>query len=287
MQLLEVSHLTEYQFADLVTLGPHRLLIRPREGHDIRIQSSELKITPKHQVRWARDVFNNSVGIVSFLENTNQLSIFSKVIIQHYDEAPLDFIVEDYAVHFPFDYKDDEYQDLLPFLSPNYPEDDAVIREWLRVFKVGQEPMETYVLLDRMSRWLKENIQYTIREEPGVKSPAQTLGDKSGSCRDYATLFMEGCRQLGLACRFVSGYLHAPSTEMGNASTHAWAEVFLPGPGWKGVDPTSGEIVGTSHIATAVSRHPETVPPVSGSFVGVNQKPSLRINVQVTALPQN
>jgi len=230
MQLLEVSHLTEYQFADLVTLGPHRLLIRPREGHDIRIQSSELKITPKHQVRWARDVFNNSVGIVSFLENTNQLSIFSKVIIQHYDEAPLDFIVEDYAVHFPFDYKDDEYQDLLPFLSPNYPEDDAVIREWLRVFKVGQEPMETYVLLDRMSRWLKENIQYTIREEPGVKSPAQTLGDKSGSCRDYATLFMEGCRQLGLACRRNTH----PAQRWAMLQRMPGPRYFCPVPGGKG-----------------------------------------------------
>lgn len=283
MKRIEVTHLTEYQFAHVVTLKPHRLLIRPREGHDIRIQSSSLEIFPAHEVRWARDVFNNSVATVNFKEPADRLSIFSRVIIEHYDEAPLDFIVEEYAVNYPFRYPPREETDLLPYLKPNFPKQREIIKDWLKKIDIGTS-IETYVLLQRMSKWLNANINYTIREEPGVQSPCMTLDSNSGSCRDYATLFIEACRQLGLASRFVSGYVLAPSTEYGNATTHAWAEVFLPGPGWKGFDPTSGELTGSHHIATAVSRHPETVPPVSGSFVGNEQQPRLTVNVQVTAV---
>lgn len=105
-----------------------------------------------------------------------------------------------------------------------------------------------------------------------------------GACRDYATLFVEACRYLGLAARFVSGYFHGSATENGNASTHAWVEVYLPGTGWKGFDPTLGELTGSDHIPVAVARHPKIVPPVSGSFVGAPQKPWLGVSVQVSIL---
>ncbi len=284
MQRLKVSHLTEYQFTGEVTLEPHRLLIRPREGHDTRIESSTLDIFPTHDVHWTRDVYNNSVATVNFHEPANRLSIYTEVIIAHYDEAPLDFIVEDYAVNFPFKYQPYEETDLLPFLKPNFPKQREVIKDWLKLLGVAGTTIETYVLLERMSKWLNENIRYVIREEAGVQSPSVTLASGSGSCRDYATLFIEACRQLGLASRFVSGYVHAPQTEMENAATHAWAEVYLPGAGWKGFDPTTGELTASKHIAVAVSRHPERIPPVSGSFVGDSQTPTLNVNVQVTAL---
>lgn len=128
-------------------------------------------------------------------------------------------------------------------------------------------------------------LAYQVREAEGVQSPATTLASGSGSCRDFAALFIEACRYLGLAARFVSGYLHMPDDESGNASTHAWAEVYLPGPGWKGFDPTSGVVTGNQHIPVAVARHPEAVPPVSGSFIGpLGQAPSLKVAVRVAAL---
>ena len=145
--------------------------------------------------------------------------------------------------------------------------------------------MESYALLDQTNRAITSNFTYIKREEPGVQTPSQTLANRSGSCRDYAALFIEACRYLGLASRFVSGYLHAPATEAGNAATHAWAEVYLPGPGWKGFDPTIGEITGARHIAVAVARHPEAVPPIAGSFMGpIEPAPTLTVSVQVVAL---
>ena len=121
--------------------------------------------------------------------------------------------------------------------------------------------------------------------EPGVQPPGQTLMHNSGSCRDFAALFIEACRHLGLASRFVSGYLYTWGTDGASASTHAWAEVYLPGAGWKGFDPTSGEVTGNRHIAVAVARHPEAIPPVAGSYLGPpGQPPMLSVAVQVTQL---
>ena len=284
MQQLKVSHLTEYTFANYVTLEPHRLLIRPREGHDIRILSSRLDITPAYKIRWYRDVYDNNVAAVTFQEAASSLSIFSEITLEHYEEAPFDFVVADYAVNFPFRYQALEEADLAPYRQPNYPADQAFLHTWLEQTGMGQGSMETYVLLDRLCKWIAQNLDYRMREEPGVQTPGETLNKGSGSCRDYAALYMEICRQLGLACRFVSGYLHGPATETGNGSTHAWAEVYLPGPGWKGFDPTIGELTARQHIPVAVARHPEWIPPVAGSFVGSAQTPTLIVNVQVNAL---
>ncbi|MFO7642006.1 MAG: transglutaminase N-terminal domain-containing protein, partial [Candidatus Competibacteraceae bacterium] len=162
MRRLRIYHLTTYQFSGPVTLQPHRLLIRPREGHDVRIESSKLNITPAHRVRWHRDVFDNSVAVVRFLEPADRLAISSEVTIQHYDEAPFDFIVEDYAVRYPFSYRPEEQIDLVPFQQPAYPGPHAVPQDWLGRFT--QEPLETYVLLDRLNRTIASEFQYLIRE---------------------------------------------------------------------------------------------------------------------------
>jgi transglutaminase-like putative cysteine protease len=284
MQQLKVSHLTEYTFADFVTLEPHRLLLRPREGHDIRILSSRLDITPAYKIRWHRDVFDNSVATVNFQEAAAYLSIFSEITLEHYEEAPLDFVVADYAVNYPFQYQPQEEADLAPYQLPNYPADQAFLHAWLEQSGMVQGQLQTYVLLDRLSKWIAQNLNYRMREEPGVQTASETLNSGSGSCRDYAALYMELCRHLGLACRFVSGYQHLPGSETGNGATHAWAEVYLPGPGWKGFDPTTGELTARQHIPVAVARHPEWVPPVAGSFIGSAQTPTLTVNVQVNAL---
>ncbi|CDH44602.1 transglutaminase family protein [Candidatus Contendibacter odensensis] len=286
MQRLRINHLTVYQFAGPVTFQPHRLLLRPREGHNIRIESLKLDITPaRHQTKWYRDVWDNALAVVSFQEGGPRLSIGSEVILQHYDVTPLDFIVEDYAVRYPFQYPPEEQIDLAPFQQLVYPQQQAVLYRWLEQLSLTQGSMETYVLLDRLNRTIASQFQYVVREEPGVQPPAQTLNSRSGSCRDYATLFIEACRTLGLASRFVSGYSHTPGNEAGNATTHAWAEVYLPGPGWKGFDPTAGELTGSRHIPVAVARHPETVPPVAGSFIGPKgPAPILTVSVRVTAI---
>jgi transglutaminase-like putative cysteine protease len=284
MQKLRVSHLTEYHYAGQVTLEPHRLLLRPREGHDIRIVSSKLDIKPAHRTRWYRDVYNNNVATITFTGPASHLSIHSEVTLEHYEEAPLDFVVADYAVNYPFHYLPEERPDLVPCQQLSYPADEAALGDWLKQAGFTRGNAETYVLLDNISKHIHGLLDYTVREEPGVQSPSQTLNGGSGSCRDYATLFMEACRYLGLACRFVSGYLHAPGTEAGHAHTHAWAEVYIPGPGWKGFDPTSGELTANRHIPVAVARNPEAVPPVSGSFVGDVQTPAMTVNVQVSAV---
>ena len=285
MRRLKITHLTEYRFFNAVTLQPHRLLLRPREGPEIHIETASLEILPACQIKWQRDALDNAAAVVDFQESTQTLSINSEVIIQLSDKSPLDFLVADYAVNYPFHYAPHDRVDLQPFLQPAYLDEAESIRNWLNQLGLGQPAMQTYSLLDRLSRTIAGRFAYTVRDEPGVQSPAQTLAWGSGSCRDFAALFMEVCRYLGLASRFVSGYAHAPDTEQWSTTTHAWVEVYLPGPGWKGFDPTGGELTGGRHIPVAVSRHPETVPPVAGSFIGLSgETPALIVDVRVVAL---
>ena len=285
MRRLNIAHVTEYQFSTAVALLPHRLRLRPLDSHSLRIESSTLNISPAHTVRWYRDALGNSVAMVNFTELADSLRILSDVVISVYDDAPLDFLMEDYAVSCPFDYALGEQPDLAPFEQSVYPDDRVVVRDWLEGLGLLRRPMETFTLLAQLNCEIANHFIYQIREEEGVQSPAKTLRLNSGSCRDFAALFMEACRYMGLASRFVSGYLHMPDNETGNATTHAWAEVYLPGPGWKGFDPTSGLITGNHHIPVAVARHPETVPPVAGSFVGpAGQLPALTVSVRVSDL---
>lgn len=285
MRELKITHYTEYCYAETVTLGPHRLLLRPREGADVHIQSSALTIFPEHAVNWHRDVFDNAVAVVDFFSPTQSLTITSEVILRNFGENPLDFLIEDYAVNYPFNYSPQEEIELRPFLLSVYPDDALAIRSWLERLGLSGVSMQTYGLLDLLNRAISNQFIYFSREEPGVQSPAQTLSSGTGSCRDFAALFVETCRSLGLASRFVSGYTHAPTREYWSATTHAWAEVYLPGAGWKGFDPTGGEISAERHIPVAVARDPETISPVAGSFWGMNNAlPSLRVDVRVIAL---
>jgi transglutaminase-like putative cysteine protease len=286
MQRLKISHLTEYRYADWVTFGPHRLHLRPREGHDVRIVSSRLDISPAYDIKWHRDLFDNSVARVTFREGATLLRIASEVIIEHYEETPLDFLVEEYALQYPFLYDGEERTELASYQQAVWPNDRRQILAWLDSVGCRGNGIETFALLDRINHAIcNPNFTYVVREEQGVQSPAYTLQTRTGSCRDYAALFVEACRALGLASRFVSGYVHAPTTEAGNASTHAWSEVYLPGPGWKGFDSTTGEVTGTRHIPVAVARHPESVPPVAGTFLGpAGRWPMLTVDVRVVAL---
>lgn len=284
MRRLNISHITEYRFATPVSLLPHRLRLRPLESHSLHIESSSLTITPLPTLRWHCDALGNSVATATFAEMTSTLQVHSDVAITVYDDAPLDFLLEDYAVNFPFAYANDEQPDLAPFELCVYPDDLPQVQAWLNDLGLLARPVETFALLSRLNCAIANHFAYQSREEEGVQSPAETLRLNSGSCRDFAALFMEACRYMGLASRFVSGYLHMPDNEAGNATTHAWAEVYLPGPGWKGFDPTSGLVTGNQHIPVAVARHPEAVPPIAGSYIGpAGQRPALTVAVRVSA----
>lgn len=281
MQRYKIIHRTYYNYSDDVTLGPHILLLRPREDHELRIESFILKTTPPASLLWHRDVEGNSVAVATFDIQTNQLVVESEVIIQQYNEAPLDFMVADYAVNYPFAYQGDDKILLSPYMALPEQEELNVLNSWLATFWQPSEKIQTYTLLQRLAAHIYQTFKYQVREEPGVQAARQTLSHGTGSCRDFAQLFIQAARCLGLASRFVSGYLHAPLMVDTVGSTHAWAEVYLPGAGWKGFDPTIGKIAGTDHIAAAVARLPEAVPPIAGSFTGA-AKSNLDVGVWVS-----
>jgi len=151
MRRLNISHVTEYLFPSPVSLLPHRLLLRPRENHNVRIESSLLEIFPAHTLQWKRDVLDNSVALASFSQPSDRLRISSSVVIQHYEENPFDFLVDDYAVIHPFDYAPEEQADLAPFRQAVYPADREAVQRWLDGLGL-QRPVQTFTLLDRLNR---------------------------------------------------------------------------------------------------------------------------------------
>jgi transglutaminase-like putative cysteine protease len=282
---VEVQHVTEYRFSEAVQLLPHRFYLRPRESHIVRIASSKLVVTPTARLRWQRDPLDNSIALASFDGMSTSLRIESEIVVEHYDELPFDFLLDDNAVSHPFCYGQRDAVNLAPFLAPAWPGESQAIHGWLKEIDAGRGPSDTLALLGMINRSIARDFQYESRDAPGVQSPELTLTRRSGSCRDFAALMLEACRLLGFAARFVSGYQTSYEGQVGDGSTHAWAEVYLPGPGWKGFDPSSGLVTGNQHIAVAVAQHPEHVPPVSGSYFGPSaQAPTLHVTVRARTL---
>lgn len=282
MRRIQIWHETRYDFACPVQLLDHRLMLRPRERHDVRIESSRLQVSPQATITWHRDTHDNSVATAHFSGKTRLLLITSEILMQHYDEAPLDFLVAEYALYYPFAYAPDDAEDLDPYLRPIQVLGDPALDDWIGRFWRPGFKVQTYGLLENMCRGIAEGLRYQVREEPGVQMPSDTLALGRGSCRDFATLFIELARRLGLAARFVSGYLVTPTASTGDGATHAWAEIYLPGAGWKGFDPTIGKLVGNNHIPVALARRPDAVPPVAGAFLGSpGAAPMLKVRVAV------
>ncbi|MGR9108506.1 MAG: transglutaminase family protein [Gammaproteobacteria bacterium] len=289
MRRIEIIHATRYDYDEAVQFLTHKLHVRPREGHDIRIESSRLNISPAYTIRWERDIYSNSIALVEFVDKGQTLEIASDVVVQHYQEQPLQFAVDDSALYYPFHYNPLEQIDLIPYQMAVFPHDCAIIQEWVReIWKPGKL-IETSILLDLLNRFIVSNFKYQMREEPGVQSPRRTIESGTGSCRDFAALFIEACRVFGFASRFVSGYLLSPpddpEKDAEHSATHAWSEVYLPGSGWRGFDSTSGLPAAGDHIAVAHHRHPEAIPPVSGSFIGKRgSSPQMSVAVDVKVL---
>lgn len=284
MNRYQIIHRTVYTYSGAVRLGPHELRLRPREGHNLRIESSRITIQPTASLRWHRDVEDNSVATASFRAAADQLLIESSLIIQQYDQEPLDFLVEDYAVSYPFAYAPEDLPVLDAYRLGVASPQAGPLASWTSTVWQAGESIQSYALLQRLNLAIHALVCYRQREEPGVQTPSETLRRASGSCRDLAFLFMEAAKLLGFAARFVSGYSCTSHAVDDPGSTHAWAEVFLPGAGWKGFDPTRGEIVGEHHISVAVGRLPHSVPPIAGSYSGDALLLSMDVAVRVRKL---
>jgi transglutaminase-like putative cysteine protease len=287
MSLLTVRHLTVYRYSEPVGLGEHRMMFRPRESHDLRLVKTNLEITPAPaSLRWLHDVFDNSVAVATFQGETSELRFDSTVTLEHFETALPDYPLEDYAKTYPFRYSDDEMPDLGCALAHQYPHDE--IRRWVRQFLDSSGTIGTMDLLRSITLGIKRDFRYTRRSEKGVQSPHQTLESRCGSCRDFAVLMMEAARSLGLAARFVSGYIFVPGAvpgavpvavagaasgseagrALGGGATHAWMQVYLPGAGWIDFDPTNSIIGNRNLIRVAVAWDPKQVLPLWGTFAG-------------------
>jgi len=272
MQLLTVRHVTTYRYRRPVSFGDHRMMLRPRDSYDQRLIEAQLDITPEPaELRWMHDVFGNCVAIARFSSSAAELRFDSTIRLDHSPTNALEFQVEDYARTYPFSYSADEGPDLLRMVERLYLDPDRIVDRWARQFLWQQGPTGTRELLEAMTHAIHERFAYLRREEPGTQDPVETLRLGNGSCRDFALLMMEAVRALGLAARFVSGYLYVPASDggrVGGGATHAWLEVYLPGAGWVEFDPTNGIIGNRDLIRVAVVRDPRQAVPLTGTWTG-------------------
>jgi len=276
MALLTVHHSTVYRYAEPVGLGEHRMMFRPRESHDLRLIRTGLRITPKPaHLRWLHDPFDNSVAIATFEGTTSELRFESTVTLEHYENTLPEYPLEEDARTYPFKYSDEDFPNLARALTHHYPRE--TVAKWALQFLDPSSSTGTMKILAAMTRGIREEFKYKRRVEKGVQTPDETLRSRQGSCRDFAVLMMEAARSLGVAARFVSGYIFVPSepeatggeaTVAGGGATHAWMQAYLPGAGWIDFDPTNSIIGNRNLIRVAVAWSPEQVLPLWGTYEG-------------------
>ena len=287
---LKIHHKTTYRFNQPVRLWPHRLMLRPRESRDLRLLSHEVTAIPTASVMWALDVFGNAVATASFESMTDRLIIDSIAEVELDSVAWPVFDIAASAISYPFHYSDAEWVDLGALAALQYADPGGRLRHWVQAFVRGTTT-DTLSLLKDLSAGVSQSIRYQSREEEGTQSPTQTLDRGSGSCRDFAVLFAEATRTLGFGARIVSGYLYNPDQSSvgssGGGSTHAWAEVYVPGAGWISFDPTNRSVGSFNLVPVAVARDICQAMPVMGSFVGMTDAFSgMFVEVVVTSSPR-
>jgi len=274
MPLLRVHHVTTYRYRQPVALGEHRLMLRPRDSWDQRLIEATLDIWPRPaSIRWVHDVFGNCVTVVEFARRrAKELRFESMIRLDHSPNLALDFPIAAHAQTYPFSYDAEEMPDLLRSIERQYPDRDYELDQWARGFVNRTGPVGTQKLLAAITHSISDNFGYVSRAEMGIQDPLETLRLRSGSCRDFAILMMEAVRSLGLAARFVSGYLHVHAESerqySGGGSTHAWVQVYIPGAGWMEFDPTNGIVGNRDLIRVAVARDPIQAVPIWGTWTG-------------------
>jgi transglutaminase-like putative cysteine protease len=223
-------------------------------------------------LRWIHDVFGNSVAIATFDERAETLSFSSTATVDHNPVEEFALTPDDAAYFYPFLYDDEEFPGLIQVITPQYSDPDGELSAWARNFLDEEGPTPTFKILSGMTYGIRKAFSYRKRHEQGTQHPLDTLQTGSGTCRDFALFMIEALRRLGIAARFVSGYLFVPGDRahgyVGGGSTHAWVQVYLPSAGWIEFDPTNG-IVGTRDLVrVAVARDPRQAIPLHGTYLG-------------------
>jgi transglutaminase-like putative cysteine protease len=291
MTVLSVRHRTEYKYRQPVALGEHRLMSRPRDSHDLRLLDTALRVLPQpSEIRWMHDVFGNSIAVMSFTDKSDALIFESSFRAEHFPLPEQAIWIEPYAQQLPFSYSSDDSADLARSMERQYPDPEHAVDQWAKEYVDASPDRATLNILLSINQAIKNGFVYERREEFGVLAPTDTLRLRSGSCRDFAVFMMEAIRSLGLAARFVSGYLYdeqligAQGGLVGGGATHAWLQVYLPGAGWVEFDPTNAVMGGRNLIRVAVARNAYQASPLVGAFVGsTDDFLSMNVTVEVTA----
>ena len=247
-------------------------MVRPREGHDQRLIAAKLDIDPApRDLRWLHDVFGNSVAVARFSGRAATLRFESDVRMEH---IPMDgdgVAIEDYARRYPFTYSSEDMPDLLRSIERGHHDPDRIVDDWGRRFVRKDGQTDTLTMLAEITTTIRRTFTYIARHEMGTQTPVETLQKRQGTCRDFAVLMIEAARALGLAARFVSGYVYSPSLgegRVGGGNTHAWVRIFLPGSGWVEFDPTNGIVGNRGLVRVAIARDPYQAVPLSGTWAG-------------------
>jgi len=288
MTIFSVRHITVYRYKKPVAFGEHRLMFRPRDSFDQRLLDATLIVDPKpSNVRWIHDVFGNCVALVNISKPAKELRFETRIRLDHTPQVALNLQIDDTALQYPFAYDTDEIADLERTIERHYPDPQDEVGKWARQFvRIGQ-PTETGHMLMTMCFAIHESFAYARRSARGTQLPIETLKLRKGTCRDFALLMIEAARSLGLAARFVTGYVFVPSrddsTTRGGGSTHAWCQVYLPGAGWVEFDPTNGIVGNRDLIRVAVARDPRQAIPLTGSYDGdADDYEDMSVQVNVT-----
>lgn len=288
----DITHTTVYSYAKPVSFGEHRVMFRPRESHDLRVLATDLEVSPEAEIRMIQDPYSNSVALVQPQGEATELKIVCSFTIEHAHSNNLELPLSPAAEFFPFAYSVDERFDLEHYLRPHYDDPEGELTAWARHFIRTDGPTGTRDLLVQMNQHIRDEFTYAARDDEGTQSPLTTLELGTGSCRDFALLMMEAARRLGVATRFVSGYLYDPTLDdaaqkggtevVGAGSTHAWLQAYLPGAGWVPFDPTNNLLGGYHLVRVGVVRDPKQAAPISGSWYGpADAYLGMRVDVRV------
>lgn len=271
MSTYTVRHVTTYAYASPVAFGDHRAIFRPRESFDQRVIAWDLRVDPvPTDLNWSEDPSGNLVALARFGRRARSLRFEFTATVEQAALDPASVRIHDHARTAPFSYGAEQMPDLSRFVERQHPDPDHAVDRWVRAVLADVPGSETWPFLVRLNDAIRRDFAYLRRDDPGIQVPAETLRLRRGSCRDFAVLMSEAVRALGFAARFLSGYLHVPSSATRDAggNTHAWLQVYVPGAGWIDFDPTSGTVGNRGLIRVAAVRDPSGAAPLSGSFIG-------------------
>jgi transglutaminase-like putative cysteine protease len=286
MPILAVRHVTTYHYKQPVAFGDHRMMLRPRDDEDQKVLESQLEITPvPSHLTWTQDIFGNHVATARFAERASELRFESTICVE---QAPAGFRAADimeFARTYPFAYAVEDRPGHAHFTTPRSAH--PMLHRWASSFLREDGSAETHELLVGMTQTIRRTFKHMARHEKGTLDPSRTLKLASGSCRDLAMLMIAALRSLGIAARFVSGYLHLADDDddrLTGGNTHAWVQAYIPGPGWVDFDPSSGMVGNQNLVRVAVAHKPHEAIPLQGTWIGsASDHLAMKVAVKVTA----